>query len=591
MTQSRGLPGLDWVRGYTAATLANDLLAAAVVTVMLVPQSLAYAMLAGLPPQVGLYASIAPLVAYALMGTSRTLAVGPVAVLSLMTATAATSVAAPGTPAYREAALVLALLSGAILLAMGLLRLGFLASLLSHPVVSAFVSASAVLIALSQLRHLLGLPAGGREEAWAMARHVATHLEQTNPATLAVGGLALVVLAFARTRAAPLLCRLGLKDRAADMLARATPAITVAFAILAVEAFDLRAQGVATVGFIPAGLPPLTWPSRAADMVEHLLLPAFLMALVGFVESVSVAQTLAARRRQVVVPDRELLALGAANLAAGVTGGYPVTGGFARSVVNFDAGAETPAAGAFAALGILVATLLLTPALAPLPHAVLAATIVVAVVALVDLEVPRRLWAWSKADFAAWAATAAATLAVGVEAGVVAGVVVTLVVTLARAARPHVAIVGQVPGTQHYRNIHRHAVVTNPEILSLRIDESLTHLNARVIEDLVLQEVAARPQLRHVILMASGINAIDATGLEMLETLNRRLGEARVRLHLSEVKGPVMDRLQKTEFLQHLSGEVFMSQHEAVTTLGARRAGGAVGGAPAADPTLARDWV
>jgi len=561
------LPVLIWGRAYRRADLVADLLAAVVVTILLVPQGLAYATLAGLPPEVGLYASIAPVLAYALLGTSRALAVGPVAVLSLMSLTAAGMVAPPGTPAFAEASALLALLSGAMLVLMGVLRLGFLANLLSHPVVSAFISASALLIALSQVRHLLGLPPADGTSAAETIAALARTLPETDAETLAVGGFALLFLAWSRRGAQPLLVRLGLPAAAAAAAARAAPALAVAAGMAAVVLLGLEADGVRTLGAIPAGLPPLALPALEAGRIVPLLLPAFLIALIGFVESVSVAQTLAARRRETVRPDQELVALGAANLAAGLTGGFSVTGGFARSVVNFDAGARTPAAGAFTALGILSAVLFLGPALAPLPHAVLAATIIVSVLSLIDLGVPRTLLAYSRPDFAAYVATALATIAVGVEAGVVAGVLFTIGVTLWRTSRPHVAIVGQVPGTQHYRNVRRHAVITRPEILSVRIDESLSHLNVRTIEAFLLAEIAARPEVRHLVLMCSGINAIDASGLEMLEALTHRLAEAGVLLHLSEVKGPVMDRLRKTRFLAALSGRVFLSQHEAVRTL------------------------
>ena len=563
---ARYLPILEWGRRYNGDTLTSDLLAAVIVTIMLIPQSLAYALLAGLPAQYGLYASIMPLVAYAVFGTSRTLAVGPVAVISLMTAAAAGTVAAPGSPAFIEAALALGFLSGVMLVVMGVLRLGFLANLLSHPVVSAFISASAVLIATSQLKHLLGVTAVG-DTMLAMLRGLARAIGETNLPTLALGLLSLGFLFWVRKGLKPLLLRTGLPPRAADMLAKAGPALAVIVAILAVVQLGLEARGVRTVGTIPSGLPPFLVPSFDPDLLSKLLIPAFLISLIGFVESVSVAQTLAAKRRQRIVPDQELTALGAANLAGAFSGGFPVTGGFARSVVNFDAGAQTPAAGAFTAVGILIATLYLTPFLAPLPNAVLAATIIVAVLSLLDLKTPQMLWAYSRADFAGWAATVAMTLAVGVEAGVISGVAVTLALYLWRASRPHAAIVGEVPGTGHYRNVNRHQVITDPAILTIRIDESLTYLNARWLEDYVLREIAERPDVRHLILMCSAVNAVDASGLESLEAIAHRLSESGVATHLSEVKGPVMDRLAQTHFLKTLSGQVFLSQHEAFTSL------------------------
>jgi SulP family sulfate permease len=318
---------------------------------------------------------------------------------------------------------------------------------------------------------------------------------------------------------------------------------------------------------VPQGLPPLTLPQWDLALWRQLLVPALLISVVGFVESVSVAQTLAAKRRQRIEPDQELVALGASNLSASLTGGFPVTGGFARSVVNFDAGAQTPAAGVFTAGGILLATVFLTPALYFLPQATLAATIVVAVLSLVDLGVLRRTWRYSKADFAAAFATLVATLVIGVETGLVVGVTVSLALYLFRTSRPHIAEVGLVPRTEHFRNVNRHAVIVSPRLVTLRVDESLYFANSRVLEDRVNAAVAANPELEHLVLQCSAINAIDASALESLEAIDHRLHDAGIRLHLSEVKGPVMDRLQHTHFMHELSGEVFLSQYQAVQAL------------------------
>lgn len=562
----RFFPILEWGRQYDRPALTSDLMAAVIVTIMLIPQSLAYAMLAGLPPVVGLYASILPLFAYAVFGTSRTLAVGPVAVVSLMTASAAGAVAAPGTAAYWEAAITLAALSGVMLMVLGLLRLGFLANLLSHPVISGFISASGVLIATSQLKHILGVKAGG--ETWPEMLHgLASNLGNINPATLSIGIPATLFLFWVRKGLKPALQKLGLSPRAADMSAKAGPVVAVALSIVAVIGFGLQARGVSIVGAIPQGLPPFMLPSTDIALIEALWVPALLISVIGFVESVSVAQTLAAKRRQRIVPDQELIGLGASNIASALSGGYPVTGGFARSVVNFDAGAQTPAAGAFTAIGIALASLFLTPLLYNLPNATLAATIIVAVLSLVDFKTPRHLWAYSRADFAAHAATIAVTLLAGVEMGVIAGVGVGLLLYLWRASRPHAAFVGRVPGTEHFRNVERHKVLTLPHLLTIRVDESLTYLNARWLEEYVLEQVAERPALRHVVLMASAVNAIDASGLESLEAINHRLADGEIRLHLSEVKGPVMDRLKRSHLLEDLSGKVFLSQDSAFAAL------------------------
>lgn len=563
---ARYLPILDWGRRYDRGAFGNDLLAAVIVTIMLIPQSLAYALLAGLPPEVGLYASILPLVAYAIFGTSRALAVGPVAVVSLMTAAAIGNLGLESTEEYMAAAVVLAFLSGAVLLVMGVFRLGFLANFLSHPVIAGFITASGIIIAASQLKHILGIPAHGHNLPTLLADLVG-NLPQTNPVTLAIGAATIAFLFWVRKGLKPLLARAGVPPRLADVFAKAGPVAAVAATTLVAWGFDLGARGVDLVGAVPQGLPPFTIPSFDPGIWSSLFVAAVLISLVGFVESVSVAQTLAAKKRQRIVPDQELIGLGAANWASAFSGGYPVTGGFARSVVNFDAGAETPAAGAFTAVGIALATLFLTPLLFHLPIATLAATIIVAVLSLVDFSVLKRTWGYSKADFAAVAATILGTLVLGVEIGVTIGVGLSIALFLYKTSRPHMAVVGRVAGTEHFRNVKRHEVITDPHVLTVRVDESLYFANARYLEDRIYDMVAVRPELRHVVLMCSAVNEIDASALESLEAINWRLKELGVAFHLSEVKGPVMDRLEQTDFLDHLTGEVFLSQYQAAKAL------------------------
>ncbi|MBO6727106.1 MAG: sulfate permease [Rhizobiaceae bacterium] len=560
------MPILDWGRHYQRATLTNDLIAALIVTIMLIPQSLAYAMLAGLPAEVGLYASILPLVAYALFGNSRTLAVGPVAVVSLMTATTVGEIAAQGTEAYLVAATLLALISGAMLVIMGLLKLGFVANFLSHPVISGFITASGLLIAAGQLKHLLGIQADGHTLA-EIASSLIDNLHTVNLPTLAIGAGVLAFLYFVRLKLKSLLVAVGLGLRLTDVITKAGPVLAVAVTIAAVTLLDLGAAGVPLVGAVPQGLPTPGLPTFNLEMVAALAGPALLISLIGFVESVSVAQTLAAKRRQRILPDQELIGLGAANIASGLSAGFPVTGGFARSVVNFDAGAETPAAGIVTAIGIALATLFLTPLLANLPQATLAATIIVAVLSLVNASAMRRVWAYSRADFAAMAATILGTLFVGVEVGVVIGVVLSLLLHLYRTSRPHMAVVGQVPGTEHFRNVDRHTVITSPEVLSIRVDESLYFANTRYLEDRIAALVADRLALKHVVMLCSAVNAIDASALESLKEINHRLKDAGITFHLSEVKGPVMDRLKRSNLLDELTGRVFLSQHEAMCEL------------------------
>ncbi|MEZ5638583.1 MAG: sulfate permease [Burkholderiaceae bacterium] len=552
-----------WLRQYRAGWLAGDLTAGLIVTVMLIPQSLAYAMLAGLPPQVGLYASILPLVAYAALGSSMTLAVGPVAVASLMTASALQPLALAGSLEYAAMAVQLALISGVMLLAFGVLRLGFLAYFLSHPVISGFITGSAVLIAIGQLQYILGVRivgAGVMEKLTGLV----TSWQHANLPTVVTGVATLVLLLLARRAMAPLLERWGVPASMAGLLAKLAPmvAVVVATAAVAIGRLDQTA-GIAVVGAVPQGLPALALVLPDADTLGLLWLPALLIALVGFVESVSVAQSLALQRQQRIVPNRELLGLGAANIASAVSGGYPVTGGFARSVVNFAAGAHTPLAGVVSAALMALVIAAFTGLFFHLPHAVLAATIIVAVTSLVDLDTLRRAWRYDRADALSLVGTALGVVVLGVEAGILAGVALSLGALVWRSSRPHMAVVGRVPGTEHFRNVLRHKVETVPGLLALRVDESLFFANAVVVEDRIGEQLQLDPDLHHVLLICSAVNQIDATALEVLTELERSLAARGIVFLMAEVKGPVMDRLRTTDLGRRLEGRVFLSVHEA----------------------------
>ncbi len=561
----RYLPILEWSRQYNRTSLTNDMMAAVIVTIMLVPQSLAYALLAGLPPEAGIYASIVPIVLYAIFGSSRVLAVGPVAVVSLLTASAVGQVAETGTAGYAIAALTLAALSGGFLVLLGLLRLGFLANFLSHPVIAGFITASGILIAMSQLKHILGVSAHGHTLP-EMVQSLVEHLDQSNLITLGIGVSAIVFLFWVRGNLKPFLNRMNLGPLLTDLLTKAGPVFAVVATTLSVWGFDLAQDGVRIVGDVPQSLPPFTMPGFDLDLLQQLMVPAILISIIGFVESVSVAQTLAAKKRQHIDPNQELIGLGAANLGAAFTGGFPVTGGFSRSVVNFDAGAETPAAGVFTAIGLAIAAVALTPLVYYLPNATLAATIIVAVMSLVDFSILKKTWTYSRSDFIAVAATIMLTLGFGVEVGVAAGVGISIILHLYKTSVPHVAEVGLVPGTQHFRNIHRYDVETDPALLTLRVDESLYFVNARFLEDLVNHRVLDGGGVKNVILMFSAVNEVDFSALESLEAINERLKSLNVGFHLSEVKGPVMDRLSRSRLIDEMNGKIFMSQYDAWTT-------------------------
>ncbi|MEN8831455.1 MAG: sulfate permease [Pacificibacter sp.] len=561
------VPILSWGRRYSKKIMLEDLLAAVIVTVMLIPQSLAYALLAGLPPQAGLYASIAPIILYAIFGTSSALAVGPVAVVSLMTAATLSQIAEQDTMGYAIAALSLAGLSGLILLVMGMLRLGFVANFLSHPVMSGFVSASGIIIAASQIQHILGIDASG-QSLWQLMQSLSKNISQTNIYTAVIGVGATAFLFWMRLGLKPLLSRLGVGAPLAGVVVKIGPIFVVVLTTLAVWLAGLMNKGVRIVGEVPQSLPPLTFPSLSTELLDALVMPAVLISIIGFVESIAVAQTLAAKKRERIDPDQELIGLGAANIGASLTGGFPVTGGFSRSVVNFDAGAATPAAGAFTAIGLACAALFLTPLIYFLPKATLAATIIVAVANLVDFSILRRSWSYSKPDFAAVFVTLILTLGFGVEAGVSVGVGVSILLHLYRTSKPHIAEVGLIEGTEHFRNVLRHDVQTDPSVVSLRVDESLYFANAHYLEEAIYNRVMGDAAVRHVILQCSAVNDIDLSALEALETINKVLNEMDVKLHLSEVKGPVMDHLGSEQFLSDLTGFVFLSQFEAVKAVG-----------------------
>ncbi|WP_444917678.1 SulP family inorganic anion transporter [Microbulbifer sp. JMSA003] len=563
---TRWFPILATIHSYNRQLLTQDLLAASIVTVLLIPQSLAYALLAGLPPEVGLYASIVPLLVYGLLGSSQTLSVGPVAVISLMSAAALGKVTASGEVDYLTAAAILALLSGGILTVLGILKLGFLANFLSHPVISGFITASALLIALNQVTQLLGLSVHG-DTILELLPGLFENLGGYNQLTLLVGLGVVLFLYLSRACAAKLLQRLGITADTANLLSKSSPAVAVLITVYFSYTFNLEAWGVALVGSVPSGLPQFTLPKLSLSLFESLALPALMIAIIGYVESISVAKTLATKRRQRIDSNQELVALGFANVGAGFSGGFPVSGGFSRSVVNADAGAQTQFASLFTAMVIGFTALFLTSPLYFLPKATLAATIIVAVLSLVDFSILRKTWQFSKADFLAVAVTIFVTLLFGVESGVLCGVGASLLLFIWRASKPHIAEVGLIEGTEHFRNIDRHPVKTASEILTFRVDGRLMFSNISTLEERIYSRLGGNSQVRHVILMCSAVNEIDWSALEVLESINSNLLNRGVRLHLSEVKGPVMDRLERSSFLQKLSGEVFLSQYQAFVNI------------------------
>ena len=544
---------LTWLKGYRRELLAGDLGAGVLVVLMLVPQGMAYALVAGLPPVAGLYASILPVLAYALFGSSMVQSVGPMAITSLMTATSLASLAPSGSALYGALAAQMALISGVVLVLCGLLRLGFLSSFLSRPVMSGFTSGAALVIAASQLKVLLGGP-----------------LTAINPTAAGIGLFSLLLLWLARSQLGRQLQRLGLAAKSADMLSKLAPAAILLLATLLVWQQDWQHAGVALIGPIPAGLPTLGL-SLSLEQLRSLLAPSLLIGFMVFLSGQSAAVTLAQRRGERINTNQELLGLGAANVASALSGGFSVTGSISRSAVNFAAGANTPLASVITAL--LLAVLLVSPNawLAWLPLPALAATIIIAVLGMLDFTTPRQAWRYDRADAVAWLATFSGVLLLGVEEGVMLGVALSLGTVLWRASRPHIAVLGRLPGSEHFRNIERYAAETHPQIVLLRIDAGVFFGNAELISDHVLQTLTG--ETRHLVLVMTAINLIDTTGLYALAELNQNLAARGIQLHLAEVKGPLMDKLKLSDLLlKPLSGRVFISAVSAFDQLSAELA-------------------
>lgn len=565
---NRFIPLLQWLNGYDRQLLSSDIVAGITVAIMIIPQSMAYALLAGLSPEIGLYASIIPMMLYALFGSSRYLAVGPVALVSLMTASVMGEVAANGNVDYHNGALLIALLSGIMLLIMGVARLGVLATLLSKPILSGFTSAAAIIIGMSQLKYFLGMPIPSDLNSFEKIYYGMTHWQDSNLLALFVGIASVFIIMSSGNLLKRLLLQLNLSAVIANIVSKLGPLFAVALFTLASwffgwhQVFDLR-----IVGDIPQGLPSFGLPEFDQAIVMELLGPALLIALVGTIESISVAKSLASKEREKIEPNRELFGLGVANLGASFTNAYPITGGLSRSVVNYSAGAKTPFASIFTGLIVLVVVLFLTPLFYYLPLAVLSAIVIVAVTKLFDMKLTA-LWQYNKADAIAMLATFGVVLFFGVEIGILAGVVLSVLFYLIRTSQPHVAVLGRVNDQGHFRNVDRYETEHYPNLLALRIDESLFFVNTSYIESTITEQLKKHAQSEHLLLVLSGVNYIDSSALETLEHIVDELKDRGITVHLAEVKGPVMDKLQRTTFIEHLGpGQVFLSTEQAFSTL------------------------
>jgi SulP family sulfate permease len=535
---STNLTMLHWLRQYKRAQLPGDISAGIVVAMMMVPQGMAYALVAGLPPVVGLYASILPPLMYALIGTSMTQSVGPMAIVSLMTATALAPLAAAGSGLYMVLAGQLALMVGAVLLLCGLLRIGFLANFFSRPVMSGFTIGAALVIAAGQVKPLLGGDYA--------------HIDRPS-AMLGIGSL--LALLLARRYLAPALRAVGMRRSWTEVAARLAPMLVVIVASILVAVFGLQ---VATTGDVPAGLPELNMALSQGHW-RALVQPALLIAFIVFLTSMSAAQTLALKRREKLHTNSELLGLGAANVASALSGAFPVTGSMSRSAVNFSAGANTPLASVITAVLLALALVVPNGALALLPLPTLAATIIVAVLGMLEMATLRLAWRYDRGDAMTLLACTGGVLVLGVEAGVIIGVALSMGMLIWRESRPHIAVLGRIAGTEHFRNVDRYPVQTLRDVLVLRIDAGLFFGNTEAVSGRIADELQLHPGSRHLVLVLSAVNSIDTSALFGLMELNEALRQRGIGLHLAEVKGPVMDRLKDSALLGCLNGKVFLS--------------------------------
>jgi SulP family sulfate permease len=552
------IPALNWLRNYQSKHLFGDITAGIIVTSLLIPQGMAYALLAGLPPQIGLYASILPAIIYPLLGTSQVLAVGPVAVDSIMVAAAIAKLAPQGSSEYLALAIALAFLVGIIEIGMGVLRMGFLVNFLSRSVISGFISGAAIIIGFSQVKHLLGLKIPSTESFIELLTLILGKITEVNWVTLSLGLSSIAILLYFNQPLVKLLKRQGWSEQRILPISKSAPLLVVILGTLLVSIFRWdQGAGVKIVGMVPLGLPPLTIPSFDLQTWRSLLPAALAIALVGYMEGFSGAQALASKRREKIDPNQELIAFGAANMSAAFTGGYPVTGGVSRSVVNFAAGANTGLASIITGILVAITVMFFTSWFYFLPQTCLAATIITAVYKLIDFATLKRMWNYDKADAIAWLVTFSAVLGLGVEKGIIFGAIVALSLHLWHTSRPHIAIVGRLGESEHFRNVLRYEVKTSPQVLAIRVDASLYFANAKYMENFLSREISDRPDVTSIVLVCSAVNLIDASALEVLESLIADLKSIGINFYFSEVKGPVMDKLLNIGFVDYVGRDHF----------------------------------
>ena len=547
----KAIPALGWMSNYKKESLKGDISAGITVGVMLVPQGMAYAMLAGLPPIIGLYASVIPVLVYALLGTSNQLAVGPVAIVSLMTAAGVGVLANGSVEAYIAYAVLLSLMVGGMQLFMGLGRFGFLVNFLSHPVISGFTSAAALIIGFSQLKHLLGVDISRSHHIHEILYNAWLQISDVHMFTLIIGFTSIVILLAVKK----------IKPMFPGAL------LVVVLSTLAVWIMGLDQSGVKIVGDVPAGLPSFSFPAWDWEAMSALLPTAVAISMVGFMESISVAKAFARRNRYDVDPNKELIALGTANIAGSFFKGYPVTGGFSRTAVNGQAGANTPLASIITAILIAIVLLFLTPLFYYLPNAVLAAIIMTAVFGLVDIKEVKHLNKVKRSDLVMLVITFFATLSLGIEMGILTGVAVSLLWFVVKTTRPHVAVLAQIPETDTFRNIDRLPELKPVDgVLILRVDAQFYFGNASFLKELVKRHITnAGTTLKAIVIEAASINQLDASADAVLHELLEELSASNIQLYFANVKGPVMDVMQRSGFDKKLGGDhYFLNLMDAV---------------------------
>ena len=563
------VPIIDVIRDYRRADFHHDLVAGLVVGMITVPQAIAYAFLAGLPPEAGLYACLAPMVIYAVLGTSKQLVVGPVAVAALMVAAAVGEYAPAGSDAYLGITTILCFQAGFVLWLLRLSNMGGVVNLLSHPVIVGFVNAAALLIIISQLGPLTGIPSDAVQDPLTRLASLVQSAGQWNPTALALGlacGIGMWLIGHHLTVPLRLI---GIDLPRDHPVTRLGPLLVAIAAGIAVWAGDLHeTRGLAVIGQVPGGLPSLTLPPMDWDLWVDLLPSSTMIALVAYVESFSIGTTLATRQRTRVNGHQELIALGAANIGAGLTGAYPVAGSFTRSSVNYQSGARTQVSSLVCMVVILLTLLFFTPAFTLLPHAALAAIVIVSVFGLLDFRSIFAHWKVHRDDSITQIVTLVTVLAFGVETGLITGVALSIAFFVRRVSRPHIAIVGRVGNTESFRAARRYEVETFAHVAAIRVDESMFFANANQIENKLLKIIQRRPGTRHVLLVCTAVNLIDISGLEMLHRINENLSRMGITLHLSEVKAPVMEQLEAAAFVEELKGNIYFSTDQAMRDLG-----------------------